>query len=133
VSGIDLRELEAAATPGPWRGEVVGSEGAMVYPPRSMRGWVARVTNRTFAEDQANAALIAAARNALPLLLDVVDAADGAMRIVCQIPGAFPDEDSYDHVPDEKVSVTLRRDRVAARRLEAALAALATQLSEAPA
>jgi hypothetical protein len=61
-----LRQLEAQATPGPWRQE---------RREVAVGGWE---YGSVFIHDQdqeANAALIAAARNALPQLLDVVDAA----------------------------------------------------------
>lgn len=68
----ELRELESAATPGPWDVESrLGSELTRVY---GGNGWpVALIARWSHEADQADAAFIAAARNALPLLLDVVD------------------------------------------------------------
>ena len=65
-----LRELENAATPGPWVTVMTDwSPGNSSVVPQNAPGVIA-VEIAT-----ADAALIAAARNALPLLLDVADAA----------------------------------------------------------
>jgi len=70
-----LKELQAAATPGPW---VVGGS----YTVRTMRSsldWIARVRDRHHShadsEDAANAKLIVALHNVLPDLIEVVEAA----------------------------------------------------------
>lgn len=70
-----LKELQAAATPGPW---VVGGS----YTVRTMRSsldWIARMRDRHHShadsEDAANAKLIVTAINALPALLEVAEAA----------------------------------------------------------
>jgi hypothetical protein len=127
-----LKVLEQAATPGPWTesgrdvdhdkfvaagrnpGDACGLGCEIDGPPEaSLRGQFHR---------HADAALIAEARNMLPALFALVEAAHGAMRLAYAVPGAFPDDTN--HVPDDQVSVTLRRDRVAARALREALAAL---------
>lgn len=71
-----LKELQAAATPGPW---IVGGS----YTVRTMRSsldWIARMRDQHHShadsEDAANAALIVTAINALPDLLAVVEAAE---------------------------------------------------------
>lgn len=72
-----LRALEDAATPAPWREGAVEREnvfcahGATIGPERVL----ARM-NREFPGFKRDAALIAAMRNALPALLDLVEAAD---------------------------------------------------------
>ena len=70
-----LKELQAAATPGPW---VVGGS----YTVRTMRSsldWIARVRDRHHShadsEDAANAKLIVTLHNALPDLIEVAEAA----------------------------------------------------------
>lgn len=89
-----LRELEAAATPGPWQWD--GDNDVMVTAPDER--WVANVGNwgrqnaaqgvgdmenssllsNIYEMDQRDAALIAEARNALPALLDIAKAARAA-------------------------------------------------------
>jgi len=67
-STIDrLRELEKAATPGPWM--TAGEEGNMVLAPEeAVAGWMV----------SDDAALIVESRNALPALLAVAEAASKA-------------------------------------------------------
>ncbi len=65
---IDLRALEAAAAEGPWVAHHTAPDGE----PYLVTTQGLRVIET---ESIADAALIAAARNALPYLLDVVDAA----------------------------------------------------------
>lgn len=72
----ELRELEKAATPGPWAAE----------DTRGQRDWhgfdtgftIRHGTHGHYGWDQADAAVAVGARNALPALLDVVEAARGA-------------------------------------------------------
>jgi hypothetical protein len=71
----ELRRLEAAATPGPWyvNDDYRGSQRRELDGDRSL---MSRATTCTVnAWRLSDAALFAAARNALPLLLDVVEAA----------------------------------------------------------
>lgn len=78
-----LRELEARATKGPW---IVWAEDVSVHSSTGMRvadirGWGSlRYKDGGAEEMDANAALIAAARNALPVLLAVAAAADVVSR-----------------------------------------------------
>lgn len=69
-----LKELMAAATPGPW---IVGGS----YTVRTMRSaldWIARMRDRHHKhddeEDKANAALIVAMHNAIPDLIELAEA-----------------------------------------------------------
>jgi hypothetical protein len=55
---------------------------------------------------------------------ELKDLAEQAVRLAYLVPGGI-DLDSEAHVPDEQVSVSLRRDRQAARALVALNAALA--------
>lgn len=70
-----LRALADKATPGPWEAEFSGEQGNCVLPPdyRSTREAVA-VTRLYYA--QADAEFIAAARTAIPVLLDALDTAE---------------------------------------------------------
>jgi hypothetical protein len=65
----ELRRLEAAATPRPWH----VADGARYVTTKPDEA--GKVIARGNANGVENAALIAATRNALPLLLDVVEAA----------------------------------------------------------
>lgn len=74
----ELRELLAKATPGPW-----GAEAITKHSASNERPWVGRLSESRYAalsygetqlEAVANAALIVAAVNALPALLDRVEA-----------------------------------------------------------
>ena len=74
IDRAELRRLLDEATPGPW---VVGGS----YTVRTMRSsldWIARVRDRHHShadsEDAANAALIVTLHNALPDLIEVVEA-----------------------------------------------------------
>ena len=80
-----LKELNAAATPGPWDGEELGvavyktpiGDGKKICDIRGW-GWLLHkhaTDEAREAEQNANMFLIAESRNALPLLLAVVDAA----------------------------------------------------------
>jgi hypothetical protein len=66
----DLRALDAAATPGPWRPEQSSDRMTVFLRAADSQGSIP--VSGLWPED---AALIAATRNALPYLLDVVDAA----------------------------------------------------------
>jgi hypothetical protein len=66
-----LRALEKAATPGPWAVE----DGKSVVAMFGDVDVYAQSVSSTRAVDESDAALVAAARNALPLLLDVAEAA----------------------------------------------------------
>jgi hypothetical protein len=78
VSGLEeLRRLEAAATPGPWR---VERQGLALYVADESGeldwielGYVGNAGSRNHAE------FIAAARNQLPRILDALDAAEAAI------------------------------------------------------
>jgi len=85
----ELRRLEQAATPGEW-----WPEGSHVYGPKDSRSQykngrqlVATATDlpigrqESFSPNNADAALIAAARNALPALLRVAEAAREATSL----------------------------------------------------
>lgn len=71
VDTAELRRLLAEATPGPWRTEVGGQVWSWVRP--NGRRFVATTRYRTHPEDAPNAALIVAAVNALPGLLDRIE------------------------------------------------------------
>jgi hypothetical protein len=96
----ELRRLESEATPGPWQAE----GGAVTGLPDPEGEYHAVVTRSAviWSEDEheaKDAALIAAARNALPLLLEVVEA---AQRVVAHDPhfrpSAPPEAGSVGHV-----------------------------------
>jgi DNA repair exonuclease SbcCD ATPase subunit len=71
----ELRRLEKAATPGPWT-----DEESRVHVPK---GDVATCDDvNHIADSEANAALIAAARNALPALLDHIETLTAELDIV---------------------------------------------------
>lgn len=75
----DLRELEQKATPGPWEYDDTTDQhyddDGTVTPTGWFRGAVGNVDVGDYNTlSLADAALIAALRNAAPLLLDVVDA-----------------------------------------------------------
>lgn len=77
----ELERLEKTATPGPWKVEqwvgrtVIGLPRAR-YPHTQYVCQVGGAIDRVGGSKEANAALIAAARNALPALLRVARAAD---------------------------------------------------------
>lgn len=87
----ELRELEGKATPGPWEPD---DSAAYVFAPESMmicpiRGW-GHLTGKghgalclndeeAIAIQKANQQLIARARNALPVLLDHIEALDARL------------------------------------------------------
>jgi hypothetical protein len=78
-----LRELLARATPGPWKSQDHQHQADLmtwysVEKANGMRGQVARVMSHV--RGKADAALIVAAVNALPALLDVCEAAQ-AFRV----------------------------------------------------
>jgi hypothetical protein len=73
-----LRDLEAKATPGPWKWDeetIRGKDRNAIFYPHSPRLTVRELCNRD--ED---ADFIVAARNVFPLLLDVVEAAQALAR-----------------------------------------------------
>lgn len=78
-----LRELAAAATPGPWRWVVTGSEGGTLYSPdtrhRPLTGRIARFTGIRASADGSFAA--AANPDTVLRLLDVVDAVRSWVRV----------------------------------------------------
>jgi hypothetical protein len=93
---VALRELEQQATPGPWQADASEPADVVVWTADDPR-WIANIGNgqrqtailapdvvdpstesllrNVFEADTADAALIAAMRNALPALLDVAEAA----------------------------------------------------------
>lgn len=74
-----LRRAEAEATPGPWE-----AAKSLVYTPDGCRAVVREaVPGFTNAHTEANARLIAIARNALPALLDECD--DLAARLAAAV------------------------------------------------
>jgi len=77
----NLRTLLAAATPGPWRADGIGVEG---YPLVSLE---AHKEPGTFSDP--DAALIVAAVNALPLMLDVIEA---ARAVIARVPHGMATE-----------------------------------------
>lgn len=99
----ELRRLEAAATPAPWSGSKGLDSGCRVVRPRKALygvdlGWYIATCHVSPSDgDNAaeNAALIVAARNALPALLDRLEAAEyGVNRIQSfQPPGSPPPGD----------------------------------------
>ena len=77
-----LRELEAKATPGPWGQNIAAVnrdwlKGTLQEAVVDASGAPVAV----FAENYANAALIAAMRNAMPALLRVADAAKARFEV----------------------------------------------------
>jgi hypothetical protein len=89
-----LRELLAKATPGPWRSEW-NDDTDMVYiwaagHSHETGGTVADLYNDSF--DQANAALIAAAVNALPGLLARLELAE---RVVAAARAVYEHDDVF--------------------------------------
>lgn len=86
----ELRTLHEAATAAPWRhinhnGSCVNIEGAFVeHGDHSRRAWDIG--------SPADAALIAAARNALPELLAALEAAEGALGEVVGLNGTCGEE-----------------------------------------
>ena len=80
----ELRALAEAATAGPWEAQVLGSEGYAVRAEpipvgkgsMTRRPRVARCGHEDWDTDKANAAFIAAARTAVPALLDALDERD---------------------------------------------------------
>jgi hypothetical protein len=85
-----LRELDEAATPGPWRDELMGSEGAIVmqdgFSSRmgALPRRIARVTGQNFQADKANAAVIAEVRTRLPEIIAVLEAAEDLEAMLTQ-------------------------------------------------
>lgn len=81
-----LRELLKAGTPGPWAYVFDGDGYALTDSPDVPRGRMtpdpSRVVQIGETHDEPDAALIAAAINALPALLDVVEAANEAHNCV---------------------------------------------------
>ena len=82
----ELTALEAKATPGPWTAhacavEVAGT-GRFAGAPLGIAGCGSGIVNGGKTTD--NAALIAAARNALPLLIAVARAADDVEPCSCR-------------------------------------------------
>lgn len=116
-----LRDLEQAATPGPWqcgtrfmetnvvrpKGQFdqVGIAGSRFDLPKAL--FTGQVSNITRQQWEADANLIAESRNALPALLAVAEAA----RLVSQW------ADAVDQMPDELRAEL--RDLAALARLEA--------------
>jgi len=88
-----LRALLAAATPGPWHAEAIGSEGYVVYAPPKVKGTrqprVAACRYLDWGVDKANAALIVALLNAAPLMLDVIEA---ARAVIARVPHGMATE-----------------------------------------
>lgn len=88
-----LRELDAKATKGPW--EVRDKEPANQWPFAAVftsDGWfVAEMDHAHKGSDKRNAALIVALRNALPALIEYVEAAEqnvGALKTVLLLTGS---------------------------------------------
>lgn len=80
-----LRQLEQAATPGPWKADCVedpneptgDGDEQYVFRPE-----VGHQVCAYYDSDSADAELIAAMRNALPALLDVAEAAERAQSLL---------------------------------------------------
>ena len=106
-----LRALEAAATPGPWHG---GGDGALSRD-QTINGRTSCSPVASFGSTP-DAHFVAAARNALPALLDVAEAiadlgASGPFLRTFPVSGVDYPEDSDEH--------RVRRLRAALDRLEA--------------
>jgi hypothetical protein len=106
-----LRALHEAATPGPWRQDDGGADDWIVAGPCGEFiadiGWLGAVNSDAPARPDEDSALIAAARNALPALLDIAEAARAyleAMEGVCpyakQREAMFRLQDSLDAISD---------------------------------
>lgn len=91
----ELRRLHEAATPGPWRVADQGTphRGQIRIEENSERGFEVIATTYCGAFDghgAGNASFIAAARNALPSLLDRAEMLEEAVRLLRAIHAAFP-------------------------------------------
>lgn len=127
-----LRALEAAATPGPWTVDSADPTDVVIRGPYEER-WVANVGNwsrqlpeppppdtdrayQAIEADAADAALIAAARNALPALLTIAEAAQELLAVDWHADAPVPSVAT--------LTFDFRGDRSAlARAVEALLAA----------
>lgn len=112
-----LRELNDKATPGEWKESCIGSEGYIIrshdgetLAERGVR--LARIGDGEWEQDKANAELIVAARNALPVLLDEIE---GLQQAIIDTGGVYIHIDCDDPVHAENEAL---RERVA--ELEAA-------------
>jgi hypothetical protein len=120
----ELERLERAATPGPWRTLIADDDNGVMRPhikggrPEPMGMWVAAFYAYADTGDGGddNAALVAAARNALPALLAAATALS---------PLTAPDDSLPPDLPDDAevlIAVTvgdIRRARAALAALEA--------------
>lgn len=94
-----LRRLAGAATPGEWVAFVLGSEGYAVLAPPDPAGnplrrlRVAFCGHEAWEVDKANAAFIAAARNAVPALLAELEQAEKERQHWVQRLSALCDDD----------------------------------------
>ena len=80
----ELRRLLAEATPGPWVAEVSGTTGPVVMDAQSVSAFD-HVAKCPHYRGSADSELIAAAANALPGLLDQLDAAEAALARVREL------------------------------------------------
>lgn len=76
-----LRALASGATPGPWEAEYSGEQGNCVLPPDARSTREAVAVTRLY-HQQADAEFIAASRQAMPALLDMLDQAEARIKAV---------------------------------------------------
>ena len=111
-----LMALAESATPGPWEANVLGSEGYDVRAPatpdvhRLHRMRIARCGYEAWETDKANAAFIAAAREAVPALVKALREARA------EVERANAVADSMDHFAEVAVRVESRNNELAAER-----------------
>ena len=80
-----LRALAENATPGPWEDDVDElTDEATVHHDQEQRLWVADCGSKYHAPARADAAFIAASRQAVPALLDMLDQAEQRIRDLTQ-------------------------------------------------
>jgi hypothetical protein len=106
----ELRRLMAEATPGPWRFRA-SFRDCVVHPANDGRT-IAQAT-ACFDNDRANAALIAAAVNALPALLDAVEREAKMRAYVTQALLELTPESHVEPVNEAHVGVANRLLRAA--------------------
>lgn len=100
----ELKKLAEAATPGPWGFRQYPGDDAEIYPtyeaPPSFGEWAALFIAKDTYEDEipdravANASFIAAARSALPALIERVEAAEAEVKLLREENGSLIDENS---------------------------------------
>ena len=130
-AGIEeLRELEAKATPGPWTNSLGTIESSEGWHIASVLGYVGPITKG------ANAALIAAMRNALPRVLAMLEQpSDEKVREAVEyietalnVPSAFGGADAATYLRDDMVRTLLSYVHGGLERDNAALRAQIAEL-----